>query len=96
MNKELEQVIAGAVYDLAGFLTTLEQPIIIGTMAEAPALFIQVLTWAYNRGLSLDKPFLDNWKEKANELCPIGQQDPERSGPTGGGHIAVSLDTAHE
>jgi hypothetical protein len=96
MNEELEQIIAGAVYDLAGYLTTLEQPFLIGTMNEAPALFEQVVAWAFNRGLSLDKPFLNNWKEKANELCPIGQQDTERSGPAGRGHVTVSLDATHE
>jgi hypothetical protein len=70
VNKTLEQIIAGAVYDFAGHLTTLDEPIIIGTIYEAPPLFEQVIAWAYKRGLSLDQPLMNEWKEKANELCP--------------------------
>lgn len=52
----MDHIIAGAVFDFAAHLSTLENPITCGAKYEtAPALMDTLRSWARDRGLNLDK-----------------------------------------
>jgi len=55
------QVIAGAVYDLMGYLTTLDKSISLGSSELATPASDALSDWAMTRGLSLDEPDIANW-----------------------------------
>lgn len=53
----MDNLIAGAVFDFAARLSTLEKPITCGAKYEtAPALLAVMQAWARERGLNLDAP----------------------------------------
>lgn len=57
-------VIAGALFDLMGFLTTLDEPVALGSTEEA-AIAVELLQfWAAKRGLNLDGADVKGWKER--------------------------------
>ena len=62
----MDQIIAGAIYDFAGFLTTLDPTIQVGSTEHPEPVIKAIVLWAATRGLSLDQPFVQEWKEKAD------------------------------
>ncbi|WP_343499210.1 hypothetical protein [Achromobacter denitrificans] len=59
-----DAVIAGALFDLMGFLTTLDEPVSLGSTEEA-AIAVELLQrWAAKRGLNLDGADVKGWKER--------------------------------
>jgi hypothetical protein len=75
----LPLVIAGAIFDFAGFLTTREKVIRVGSTANASPIADLVKEWASKRGLSLDDAAVLSWQEwlapqPASE-CPHGVDD---------------------
>ena len=52
----MDAIIAGAVFDFAARLSTLERPIIVGASHEcAPVLIEQMKAWAKERGLNIEE-----------------------------------------
>lgn len=59
-----DAVIAGALFDLMGFLTTLDEPVALGSTEEA-AIAVELLQcWAAKRGLNLDGADVKGWKDR--------------------------------
>lgn len=56
-------VIAGALFDFAGFLTTRDKVITLGASEEAGAAVEAIEEWAAARGLSLDEAAVGGWRE---------------------------------
>ena len=57
-------VIAGALFDLMGYLTTLDTPISLGSTEDA-AVAVEILQrWAALRGLNLDNADVEGWAER--------------------------------
>jgi hypothetical protein len=59
----LPLVIAGAIFDFAGFLTTRPNTIEVGSTANAAPMADLVKEWAELRGLSLDDAAVLSWQE---------------------------------
>lgn len=61
----LQTIVAGALFDFAGYLTTLPKPISIGS-SELASPMVELLTaWAALRGLSLDDADVSTWQARA-------------------------------
>lgn len=62
----LPMAIAGALFDFAGFLTTREKLIVVGSTADAAPIADLVKEWAGLRELSLDDAAVRSWQEWVN------------------------------
>lgn len=65
-SSNMDRIIAGAIYDFAGFLTTLDPTIQVGATEHPEPVINAIITWAATRGLSIDQPFVQDWKEQAD------------------------------
>jgi hypothetical protein len=63
-----EQMLAGALFDFLGFLTTLEKPVTLSARHEASSAVRLLEVWAANRQLSLDEALVKDWKEAARMM----------------------------
>lgn len=81
---ELSVVVAGALFDFLGFLTTRDTVIALGATEEAGAAVEAVSEWAATRGLSLDEAAVGGWREIGIELATpavfVDQYEPLRMG----------------
>ena len=59
----LPLVVAGAIFDFAGYMTTRSKVIEVGSTAEAGPVADLVKDWAKLRGLSLDDAAVLSWQE---------------------------------
>ncbi|MGH8037066.1 MAG: hypothetical protein ACREPC_00260 [Stenotrophomonas sp.] len=74
---EVSGVVAGALFDFLGFLTTRDKVISLGS-TETPHDAMDALEeWASTRGLQLDEPAVADWQERGTELAT--QQDVGKS-----------------
>lgn len=69
-------VIAGALFDFAGFLTTRDKVIALGASEEAGAAVEAIEEWAATRGLSLDEAAVGGWRELGVDLVEAAAQPP--------------------
>ena len=67
----LPMVIAGAIFDFAGFLTTREGVIEVGANANASPVADLIQEWAELRGLSLADASVLSWQEVCREPFPV-------------------------
>lgn len=65
--KMTEPIIAGAVYDFAGFITTRNKVIRVGSTADAAPVADLVKEWANRRSLSLENAAVESWKKALAE-----------------------------
>ena len=72
----LPMVIAGALFDFAGFLTTREKVIDVGSTANAAPVADLVKEWAELRGLSLDDAAVLSWQEWLKPQQPATHREP--------------------
>ena len=56
-------IVAGACFDLASYLTTLDDPIQVGGDFEAAPTIDALSDWAISRGLNVDDPLIRSWRE---------------------------------
>jgi hypothetical protein len=61
MSYSPEEVIAGALFDFAGFLTTMDKPVTFSSRHEATSAVELLTAWAAKRGLSLDEARVRDW-----------------------------------
>jgi len=59
----LHPIVAGAIYDFAGFLTTRDAVIPVGSSANASPMVELVKQWAEMRGLQLHDAAVQSWQE---------------------------------
>lgn len=64
----LAVVVAGALFDFLGYLTSRDKVISLGATEEAGTAVEAVNEWATARGLSLDEPAVSDWHERGAEL----------------------------
>ena len=57
----LQAIIAGACFDLMGFLTTLPEEVQLGARHDASEAVRLLTVWASNRGLSLEQANVSDW-----------------------------------
>lgn len=69
-------VIAGALFDFAGFLTSRDKVIALGASEEAGAAVEAIKEWAATRGLSLDEAAVGGWRELGVDLVEAAAQPP--------------------
>jgi hypothetical protein len=69
-------VIAGALFDFAGFLTSRVKVINLGASEEAGAAVEAIEEWAATRGLSLDEAAVGGWRELGVDLVEAAAQPP--------------------
>ena len=65
-------VVSGAIFDFAGYLTTRDKVIEVGSTANASPVADLVKEWAALRGLSLENPAVLSWQEW---LIPVSTSD---------------------
>ncbi len=61
-KEEMNQIVAGALYDLLGWLTTRRTEITMSAHHEAGIAVTTLIDFAKMRGLSLDNPKIENWQ----------------------------------
>lgn len=64
---QIHEIVAGALFDFAGRLTTLPTPLTVWTGAEAPLLLSVLGEWAADRGLDLDQADVAGWQKSLAE-----------------------------
>lgn len=57
-------IIAGAIFDFCGFLTTRPQSISVGSSEECSVIIKLIEEWAGKRRLSLNSADVKNWENK--------------------------------
>ena len=73
----IENIVAGAVFDFAAFLTTLDQPVTLGAKVNAAPAADLVKEWASQRGLDIDQAIVRRWN---NHLpIPTARQEMKRA-----------------
>jgi hypothetical protein len=70
-------IVAGALYDFLGYLTTRPKPTTFGAAYEATFAVELLSEWAAFRGLYLGKPAIENWTEALDTL--LAPQAPSRA-----------------
>lgn len=61
----IQRIVAGAIFDFAGFLTTLQEPITLGHREETCARTVKLIEeWAASRGLKLDNADVGGWQRE--------------------------------
>ena len=62
-----DKVIAGALFDFLGFLTTRDKPTAFGATRNASPAVKLLQEWANKRGLDLDGADVEGWRHGAGE-----------------------------
>ena len=79
-TKMMEPIIAGAVYDFAGFITTRNKVIGVGATADAAPVADLVEEWANRRSLSLKNAAIGSWEktlaEPPNSTTDVVESEP--------------------
>ena len=70
---KIENICAGVLFDFAGFLTTLTEPVTLGAAFDASVAGDLLDTFAESRGLSLADPDVTHWQDALRS-----SQRPER------------------
>lgn len=92
-QEQVEQVIGGALFDFAAWLTTLPEAVTLGAEHEAPPAVELLTRWAAERGLSLDHPDVGGWQRRAwspRVALAVGQDMLNEVGRGGGGWVPAT------
>ena len=63
-NKRMDALIAGALFDFAGHLTTMDEVYEIGAARDSTRMVAELQAWASKRGLDLSDADVMNWQDK--------------------------------
>ena len=74
-------LIAGALYDFLGHLTTMEKPIAFGATEWAVPAMDALVSFAEKRRLTLNSPAIENWAESLAAAPPAPQASLEQQEP---------------
>lgn len=61
-RRETPRIVAGALYDFAGYLTTNPLVMVVGATEDASLLGEELARWAARRGLSLHDAAVEEWR----------------------------------
>ncbi|OZI74548.1 hypothetical protein [Bordetella genomosp. 12] len=73
-----DSVIAGALFDFMGFLTTLDQPVTLGASKEATIAVKLLEQWAEKRGLHLSEADVKGWDRRRAPAAGDARDDLTR------------------
>lgn len=62
-EQQLAGIIAGAIFDFAGHLTTRPRTLFVGQTSECSPIADEIVLWARQRELSLDSPYVRQWED---------------------------------
>ncbi len=60
-NEELQRIISGAIFDFAGYLTTREKVIEVGSSSNASPIVELIIEWAKLRNLNSEDADVEYW-----------------------------------
>lgn len=60
---DIDAIVSGAIFDFAGFLTTLDETVEIGMREDASLMVELVRKWSDRRGLPIDNAEVEHWRE---------------------------------
>ena len=63
MKNSIESIVAGSIFDFAGFLTTRPGSSSFGSSENASPMVKLIEEWAASRGLDLKAPLVQNWQD---------------------------------
>lgn len=80
--------IAGALFDFAGYLTTLEVPMTVGSAHNANTILDHLTAWSKERGLNLEDANVEKWNKTGSK--------PEERNPSKSETVSQLVDVARE
>lgn len=63
IKENTDKLIAGALFDFTGYLTTLKKPITFGSFYDASLALKHLKKWAKMKNLNLDKADVKGWNK---------------------------------
>ena len=63
MKNKIEPVVAGAIFDFAGFIITRPGSLSFGSSQNATPMVKLIEEWAASRNLNLDEPLVQSWQD---------------------------------
>ncbi len=94
-----EAVVASALFDFGGYLTTLEKSVSFGSYENASPMVEHLQEWARIRGLSLDKADVIGWPDMLSaapsQQAPVAQGEHAFLVATGEVHNGMETYTRH-
>lgn len=76
-NDNREALIAGALFDFAGHLTTMDEVYEVGASRDASRMVAELRAWAKKRGLNLSAADVVGWQDALATVRPTGgDRDP--------------------
>jgi hypothetical protein len=64
IETETSRIVAGALFDFLGYLTTRQKGTAIGSHHDASKVLDMLQTWAVERGFSLEEAYAQDWQER--------------------------------
>ena len=95
-------LIAGALYDFLGHLTSMEKPIAFGATEWATPAIDALVSFAEKRRLTLCNPTIEDWTESLAAALPAPQPQPVQQEPIAyldigaGGYLDLATDLTDE
>lgn len=68
---DIHRIVAGAIYDFAGFLTVQKEELNLGSMHDCGPLFDALTRWAENRNLYVPNADSQNWNQWLSRVSSI-------------------------
>jgi len=90
-----QSVVAGALFDFLGFLTTLDNPVRLGATCEATVALELLFAWAAKRSLSLDEAAVKGWREALAAEGVQAEPNAEARGVVDEGSRSVTRQLLH-
>jgi hypothetical protein len=63
-----QSIVAGALYDFLGHLTTLDQNLVVGATKNPTTALDELQRWAYKRGLDIETAQVQDWNTQPGEV----------------------------
>jgi hypothetical protein len=73
VSETIEQVIAGALFDFAGHLTSMDEPATFSSRHDAAPAVKLLSDWAARRGLSLDEARVKDWAATLRQAARVDE-----------------------
>jgi hypothetical protein len=68
LDQGTQSIIAGALYDFVGHLTTLDRNLVVGSSKSPTSALDELVKWAHQRGLTLNPAQVQDWNTQPGEV----------------------------
>lgn len=68
LDQGTQSIVAGALYDFVGHLTTLDKNLVVGSSKNPTSALDELVKWAHQRGLNLDPAQVQDWNTQPGEI----------------------------